>query len=292
MIPGPPATRAALPSPGARRGRAGFGGLVPGGAVARAGEALVTCLAVEHHADGAVLALVALSGAPGALTWDPAAGLEVRDDAGRPYAAAALAQHAGLGSLQASVWIAPAPPAAARCLRLRAEGLARIGAARGGRAIERPLSGGPWDLAVALAPPRTVAPPPPEPPVPATGAPARAPARAWGSFAGVEGIGQARLTADGAVCLWAIERYADRGVLTLAGLGRSAADAEGCRIAVWDGEGRRYGVGRLHLGAGEGWFELGLELTPAPPGEGTLAVRVDHLPGGPYLFGAALGGGA
>ncbi len=54
-------TRAA-PAPGQeRRRQAGLGGLVPTGAVARAGDTLVVALVVEVHAEGAVLPLLVLS---------------------------------------------------------------------------------------------------------------------------------------------------------------------------------------------------------------------------------------
>lgn len=293
MIPPPATIGAARGQPAGPRGREGFGGIVPGGAVAHGGEALVALLAVEHHADGAVLALLVLSNAPGALAWDPGAGLEVRDDAGRRYAVAPLAQHAGLGALQAGVWISPPPPPSARRLEITARGLARMGAARGGAAVPRPLSGGPWHLVADLVPPATAVPPPPEPPAARAHGPAAArhvPARAWGSFDGMLPVGQARITPAGAVCAWALERYRERGVLTLAGLGHTAADAEACRIDVWDDAGRRYAVALLHLAAGEGWFELGVEITPAPPRRGALALRLDRLPGGPLLFGVAAGG--
>src|SRR5207244_4403223 len=54
------------------RSQSSFGGVVPSRAWARSGETLVAALAVEHHAEGAVVPFLVVSEAPGLLDWDPA----------------------------------------------------------------------------------------------------------------------------------------------------------------------------------------------------------------------------
>lgn len=281
---------------------------MPSAAVARGGETLVMALCAELHRDGAVLPLLVLSDAPGVLGWEPAGGLAVEDESGRAYEVRALDRQAGLGALQAAVWIAPAPPPEARELRLVVTGLTRASAARGGGGVERELSGGPWELRVPLVPERTAVPPPPPPagrlPAPA---PARVPARAHSAFRGVVPIGQARLADEAAVCLWALERYEDRGVLTVAALTEEPLQAapitEGHgRVEVWDDRGGAYDVAPIHGASRPGWAESSLQVSPAlDPAARALGVRLSDLPAegsrpagpdplaGPFTFGVALG---
>jgi hypothetical protein len=284
----------------------GFGGLVPTAAVARAGDTLVAALCVEHHADGALLPLLVLSGAPGALGWDPVAGLRVADDAGRRYEVRPLAQQAGLGALLSSVWITPGPPPEARGLRLEVTGLSRTSAARGGPATPRPLVGETWELDIPLYPARTAAEPPPPPPAtrPA-GRPAHVPARAFGAFRDLVPVGQARMTEGAAVCLWALERYRDRAVLTVAALveehARVGPIAAGHgSVTAWDDLGTRYAVAPVHGAARPGWSETSLEIVPAVPDAArSIGVRIADMPEepapggrialtGPFTFGIAL----
>jgi hypothetical protein len=280
---------------------------VPTGAVARAGDTLVVALVVEVHPEGAVLPLLVLSDAPGLLGWDPAQGLAVRDDAGREYEVGALAQQAGLGALQTAAWIEPAPPPDARALLLEVTGLMRTAVARGGGGVERPLSGESWALEIDLVPGRTAVEPPPEPEgLPPEGGPAGVPARTFGGFRDLVPIGQARMAEGGAVCLWALERYADRAVLSLGTLAdeplRVAPVTSGAGIVeVWDDRGRRYGVAPIHGAARPGWSETSLEIVPAvDPDARAIAVRLASLPcegppprggealAGPFTFGVAV----
>jgi hypothetical protein len=288
-----------------RRGQASLGGLVPTSAVAREGDTLVMALCVELHADGAVIPLLVLSDAPGLLGWDPVEGLSVRDDAGREYTVVNLAQQAGLGALQTAVWIEPAPPPDARSLRLEVGGLVRTAVARGGGGVERPLSGSTWVLDIDLVPQRTGAPVPGEPEGdPRPGRPARVPARTFSGFRDLVPIGQARVAEGAAVCLWGLERYADRAVLTVGALAeeplRVAPLTPGAgRAEVWDDGARRYEVSPIHGAARPGWSETSLEVSPAiHPDARALGVRLSDLPGhggrgpavlaGPFTFGVAV----
>jgi hypothetical protein len=280
------------------RGQASLGGLVPTSAVAREGDTLVMALCVEMHAEGAVLPLLVLSDAPGLLGWDPVRGLSVRDDAGRDYEVRNLAQQAGLGALQTAVWIEPAPPPDARSLRLEVGGLVRTAVARGGGGVERPLSGSAWVLELDLVPPRTGAPVPAEPVEdPPPGRPARVPARTFAGFRDLLPIGQARVAEGAAVCLWGLERYADRAVLTVGALAedplRVAPLTPGAgRVEVWDDGARRYEVSPIHGAARPGWSETSLEVSPAiHPDARALGVRLSDLPvhGGPADTGALAG---
>jgi hypothetical protein len=300
-------TRAAPPPGQERRRQAGLGGLVPTGALARAGETLVLAQVVEVHPDGAVLPLLVLSDAPGLLGWDPGQGLSVRDDAGREYAVGALAQQAGLGALQTAVWIEPAPPPEARLLRLEVTGLMRTSAARGGGGVERPLAGETWELEIDLVPGRTAVDPPPEPSGEAPeGRPAHVPSRTFAGFRDLVPIGQARMGEGAAVCLWALERYDDRAVLSVGTLGdeplRVGPLTPGAgEVEVWDDRGRRYAVAPIHGAARPGWSETSLEVVPGiDPGARALAVRLSRLPcegppprggealAGPFTFGVAI----
>ena len=291
---------------GPERRQSSFGGLLPTSAVAREGDTLVVALSVELHAEGAVLPLLVLSDAPGLLGWDPAQGLLVRDDHGRAYEVANLAQQAGLGALQTAVWIRPAPPPDARHLVLEVNGLVRTAVSRGA-SVERPLAGTVWRLDLDLLPPRTAVEPPEAPPQePPPGRPARVPARTFAGFRDLVPIGQARMVDGAAVCLWALERYADRAVLSVAALAedplRVAPLTPGVgRVEVWDDRGRSYEVTPIHGAARPGWSETSLEVVPAIDPQATaLGVRLADLPGhspapaqrdalaGPFVFGIAI----
>jgi hypothetical protein len=119
-------------------------------------------------------------------------------------------------------------------------------------------------------------------------------------------VGQARVTGGVAVCVWALERYADRSVLSVAALAeeplRVAPLTPGAgRVEVWDDRGRAYGVTPIHGAGRPGWSETSLEVVPAiDPEARTLAVRLADLPGhspapgrddalaGPFTFGVAI----
>ncbi|MFN8109132.1 MAG: hypothetical protein U0Y82_04700 [Thermoleophilia bacterium] len=217
------------------------------------------------------------------------------DDAGTEYRVTTLSEQAGLGSLQVTAWLEPAVPVEVRDLHLRITGLVRVSSPRGGLGIPRPLQGGEWRLDVPLRPQRTAAAPPPQPPatrlMPST---PRVPARALTGFLGLVPVGQARLTTDGAVCLWCLERYTDRTVLTLGVL--RGGDSEGVegQVRVWDDRGGSYGASLLHETSRDGWTECSVELVPAlDPAARALGVRLSGLdPGGtlqgPFVFGVQL----
>lgn len=293
-----------------RRRQGSLGGLVPTSAVAREGDTLIMALCVEVHAEGAVLPLLVLSDAPGLLGWDPVKGLTVRDDLGREYEVQNLAQQAGLGALQTAVWIEPAPPPQARRLLLEVTGLVRTAVARG-TGIERPLSGASWSFEIDLVPQRTATPVPDEPSaVPPPGRPARVPARTFAGFRDLLPIGQARVAVGAAICLWSLERYSDRAVLSVGALVedplRAAPLTPGVgRVEVWDDRGMRYEVSPIHGAARPGWSETSLEVSPAiHPEARALGVRLADLPGhgptpsarlplaGPFTFGVAVPGPA
>ncbi len=290
--------------PGERR-QSAFGGLVPGSAVARADGALVAALAVELHSGGAVLPLLVLSDAPGVVGWNADTGLTVTDDLGGAYTVDTIAQSAGLGALQSTVWMEPSPPPDARRLDLGVSGLTRTTVGRRG-GVEKPLVEGPVELSLDLLPERTAVDPPPEP----SGEPpvtpsSRAPSRSQGAFEGLIPVGQARLDRDGAVCLWAVERYEERSVLTVATITEDRINVDELapgagRLDVWDDLGTRYSALPVHGTARETWMEAAVELTPAIPSDArSLGVRVADLPArvveddrrpltGPFTFGVAL----
>ncbi len=271
-----------------RRRHETFGGLVPTDALARGGDTVVAALALEHHADGAALPLLVLSDAPGPLEWADD-DLQAVDDAGGRYAVRALSVQSGLGALETTLWLEPAVPAGPRRLELTVSGLDRRAAARGGGAgALRPLVGGPWALAIDLVPGRTAVAPPPTPPDPPP--PARSasiPARSASAFCGLVPVGQARVDEAGALCLLALERYAERSVLTLATLPAEGAAARAAgRLAVdaWDDRGARYAATPIHAVDAPGWSEASVELVPAlSQGAAALGVRV-----GEARFGIAL----
>jgi hypothetical protein len=277
------------------RGQSTFGGLVPTSASARTPSAMVAALCVEHHAQGAAVPLLLLSEAPGLLRWDPADGLVATDDLGTAYRSRGVSRQSGLGALQATAWLEPAVPAAARRLALEVRDVLRVTSPRGGVGIERPLSGGPWRLDVDLLPERTAAATPAEPAaVPIAPAPPRVPARTLPALRGLVPVGQARLTPDGAVCVWALERYTDRAVMTLAVLRGREGAALGGTVEAWDDLGGRHRAAVLAESSRDGWTEGTLELVPGiDPAARALAVRVAGLqPGGalagPFTFGVAL----
>jgi hypothetical protein len=289
------------------RSQSSFGGVVPSRAWARSGETLVAALAVEHHAEGAVVPFLVVSDAPGLLDWDPGVpgALSVSDESGREYAVRSLSRQTALGTLQATVWIEPAPPPPTRRLSFLVGDLARTAPARGGGGVRRALSGGPWQFEVDLLPARTAVPLPPEPTsAPPASALARVPARSLAAFEGLVPIGQARLSEGAAVCLWALERYSDRAVLTVACLSDELvqvgplARGEGA-VEVWDDRGGRYAAGPVQGAGGPGWSETSIEIIPAVgPGAQSLGVRLSDLPRtgpdgampvpGPYEFGLAV----
>jgi hypothetical protein len=295
---------AVLVGPDPRR-QATFGGIVPTTASARGGETMVCALAVEHHAEGAALPLLVLSSAPGLLGWDPVAGLTAHDDRGREYAVRALGHQSSLGAMQATMWISPGVPADALALVLTVRGLVRTSVGRGGGGVQRPLSGGPWVLEIPLLPSRTATAPPAEPsgqvgmPDPASAVPTRTLA----GLVGLAPVGQARLLEDAAVCLWGLERYADRSVLTVSVLADAGAEVRPIapghgRVDAWDDRGRRYLPAPVHGTGGPGWSESSIELVPAlDPAARALAVRLADVPcgpgatvPGPLVFGIALPG--
>jgi hypothetical protein len=275
--------------------------------VAREGDTLVMTLCVELHSEGAVLPMLVLSDAPGLLGWDAVHGLCVRDDAGREYEIASLAQQAGLGALQTAIWIEPAPPPDARRLHVEVSGLVRTSVAGGGSGVERPLHGGSWDLEIDLVPPRTAAPMPDEPGEQVgVGRPAQVPARTFGGFEGRVPIGQAGVVDGAAGCLGARGRDHDRSVLSVGALVeeplRVGPITPGAgRVEVWDDRGHRYQVAAIHGAARPGWSETSLEVVPpVDPEARALGVRLVDLPGegdpprgrepldGPFAFGVKL----
>lgn len=288
-----------------RRDRAGFGGIVPSAAVARAGETLVAALAVEHYVDSVVIPVLILSDAPGVIGWDASTGLAVGDDRGTRYDVEVLRATAGLGQLAYTVRLAPAVPADATRLELDIDGIVRVSPARGGGAgVTRQLTGGPWALTVDLRPPRTVAEMPDEPgDRRRPGARGSTPARSHGAFIDLVPVGQARLTDDSAICVFAIERYWDRSVLTVAALGSHEDPAgvpviEGAAVDLWDDRGQRYRATALHGTTDDVWSEAAFEvLPPLDPDAQRLAIRVHTIPTqsegstprpGPVTLGVAL----
>lgn len=270
---------------------------MPSTATVRDGSALVAVLGVEHHTDGAAIPLLILSDAPGLLAWEPLDEVTVMDDRDRPYAVSLLHGQAGLGSLQASLWIDPAPPADARFLRICVPALFRLAPARGGSGITRQLPGGPWDLIVDLVPPRTAATVPhhPQDELLENDAAGRVPCRTLGAFVDLVPVGQARIGCDLAVCLWGVERYSDVALLTVALLGAppDAIPGEGASFDVWDDRGNRYEAGLEQAGSAECWTELVVRIEPAIDRRASrLAVSVeipdDDGDASPFLFGVVL----
>lgn len=282
-----------------------FGGLLPSVASVRSEETVAVALAVEHFADGAAVPLLVLTEAPGVVGIDPEAAVRASDDAGRSYEIQSVSVETGLGAAQATLWLSPELPSDARSLELQVAELTRTNPGRRGGGTAKPLSGGPWTLSVPLLPERTAADPPERPkgPSPIAEAP-KAPARAASAFERLIPIGQARLRENAVVCLWGLEDYGDRAVLTLGVLTTELADTKQLEpgrgdVEVWDDQGNRYSVTAIS-GAGDGrWSETSLEISPSPRDARTIGVQIANLPGstrrdddrsleGPFTFGITL----
>lgn len=278
-------TLADTPSPA--RERSTLGGLVPVGAIARAGSTAVCCPALEVHADGAVLPLVVLSDNAGPVGLDVPAGVGVSDDLGTAYGCSEAAATPGLGLLHVDVWVEPAPPPGARSLRVSVEGLVRTAITRRGEGVPRLLSDGPWEIEIPLRPGTTRTPPPPEPSRPARARRrARVPLRALPALRDLVPIGQACIDDRHGVCLWALERYSDRGVLTLVVLAPAgghdpgAGPAEAGAVRMWDDRGRCYSVLPVHTQVRAGWSETTFETAPAVGDDvSALGIAVAGIPG-------------
>lgn len=290
------------------RGLGGFGGLVPATAWSHSAQTVVAALAVEHHAEATMVPLLILSAAPGVLRWHPEDGLRAADDRRRQYRARSVAVQTGLGAAAATVALEPPIPADASRLQLEVRGLARAVPRRlGGEPVARELSGGPWDLWLDLRPPRTVREPPPDP-APAAGwsRSQRVPTRTFDGFLDLVALGQVRFRGRVAVCAWAIERYRERAVLTVAtligeGLEAGPITPTDGAAEVWDDLGAPYQVIPIHGASGPGWAESSLEIAPAlDPRARALGIRLARLPGAdpdgeplgelvePFVFGVAL----
>jgi len=293
---------------GAQRDAESFGGIVSCAEVSRSEETLVAALGLEHHADGAILSLLALTQTPGLVEWEGTDGLEVSDDVGGTYEWEPLTRSFGLGQLVTTVWLSPAIPADARTLEVRMDAMTRINPSRGERGVARPISGGPWELTLPLVPDRTVAEPPDRPAgAVADDLPTSVPARAYGMFSGVVPVGQVRLVEGTVIQVTALERYWDRSVLTLSALGlpdaEDAAPAIGrATVEAWDDRGVRYRIQPIHGDSGGAWSDCAFEVTPALSDDAeVLAVSVSDVPRGndtgrrfaiegPLVFGIRVGG--
>ena len=126
-------------------------------------------------------------------------------------------------------------------------------------------------------------------------APARVPARTFGGFRDLVPIGQARMAEGAAVCLWALERYEDRGVLSLGTLGddplRVGPITPGAgAVEVWDDRGRRYEVARSTARPGPAGARPASRCPGVDPEVRALGVRLSDLPGrAPARGGARTG---
>ncbi len=278
----PPADLAAVP-----RNSGGFGGLTPGGAVGESSETLVACLGVEHHLEGAAVAILLLTATPGIVEWDPSEGLAVSDDTGGSYTVTPISLTAGLGQVETTVWLSPAIPSEAHTLHLDIDSVQRVNPARGERGVVRELSEGPWSVDVDLRPPRTLSDAPTRPAE--SEAPERVqavPARARALFDGVLPVGQARLVEGSALCLTAVERYSDRWIANVVALGpedaESAAPAVGrAHLAAWDDVGTTYHLTALTGTADDTWSQCAYEAVPAlNPEASVLAVEMTDIPRG------------
>ncbi len=265
----------------------GFGGLTPGGAVEESAETLVACLGVEHHLEGAALTLLVLTASPGIVEWDPADGLTVSDDTGGAYTVTTISLTSGLGQVEATVWIVPAVPSEARTLHLDVDGVQRLNPARGERGVVRELSEGPWSVDVDLRPPRTLRDTPTRPRESDDPEEVQAvPARTRALFDGVLPVGQARLVEGTAVCLTAVERYADRWIANVVALGpedaESAAPAVGrANLTAWDDVGTTYRLTALSGASDATWSQCAYEAVPAlNPEASVLAVEMTDIPRG------------
>lgn len=265
----------------------GFGGLTPGGAVGESAETLVACLGVEHHLEGAALTILVLTASPGIVEWDPGEGLTVSDDTGGAYTVTTISLTNGLGQVEATVWIAPAVPPEARALHLDVDSVQRVNPARGERGVVRELSEGPWSVDVDLRPPRTLSDTPVRPAAPDDPEDVQAvPARARALFDGVLPVGQARLVEGAALCLTAVERYADRWIANVVALGpedaESAAPAVGrAHLTAWDDVGTSYRLTALNGASDATWSQCAYEAVPAlNPDASVLAIEMTDIPRG------------
>lgn len=290
-MPPPPVEMAPTHAP--TRGRASLGGILPAAAAVHSGSVRLLLACVELHRDGAILPLVVQSDVPGLLRWDPREGLDVHDDAGTAYTATPVTGHSGLGAMLCTVWISPAPPPGARSLTLVAHDIARVSVPRGGTGVLRALRGGPWEVVVPLMPARTVASPPAEPSV---GLPAAtvagAPVRSLAAYTSTIPIGQARVGRDAAVCVWGVEGYGDRAVITLCVLHNGPAGAWDGELEMWDDLGATYMCAPMQEVTRDGWTEVGLEVRPGvDPAARRLGLRVTGAApphtdlAGPLVFG-------
>ncbi len=134
------------------------------------------------------------------------------------------------------------------------------------------------------------------------------PARTFSGFQDIVPVGQARVVDGLAICVWSLERYADRAVLSVGALVedplRVAPLTPGVgRVEVWDDVGGRYRVTPIHGAARPGWSETSLEVSPSiGPAVRALGLRLADLPGygptpaarlplaGPFTFGVAVPG--
>ena len=272
-----------------RRRQASLGGLVPSAAVAREGDTLVWRSASSSTPRARCFPCWCCRTPRACSAGTRSTGLAVRDDAGRGYEVASLAQQAGLGALQTAVWIEPAPPPDARRLQLRSAGwCARRSRRRRGR--RAPAGRGDLGADIDLVPARTGRrrSPTSRPAAPAPGRPARVPARTFGGLPRSWCRSARRgWTRAAAVCLWALERYAERVGAQRGHPGRGAA-ARGPADARAPGgstsgttAARATRWRRSTASRGPGWSEASLELVPAdrPEAAGARGALVD-LPGG------------
>ena len=253
----------------ANRGATSLGGLVPCAATARDGSALVMALAVEIHSDGVAIPLVVVADTPGIISLGDEPTVTASDDVGTTYDVDVITRTSGLGSMTATIWLDGAIPESATRLDIHVETIRRVAVTRSPVAVERPVSGGPWDLGIPLQPMRTLADPPLQSGATArpTREPDRVPPRSVSAFRGITPIGQAKIRDGLVVCAWAIEHYDDRALLTLAALGEANVDLEPVditddEISVWDDVGSRYSVRSIGHVGGPGWSETTLEVLP------------------------------
>lgn len=253
----------------ANRSATSLGGLVPCAVTSREGSTLVMALAVEIHGEGVAIPIVVVTDAPGIISLRDEDAVAVSDDVGTTYDVVTIARASGLGSMTATIWLRGAIPEAATRLDIRVAAIGRVAVTGSPVAVERAISGGPWDLSIPLRPTRTLA----DPPIQsgAGGAPARepdrVPPRSCPAFRGITPIGQAKIRDGLVVCAWAIEHYDDRALLTIAALADAAADLEPVDVAddevsVWDDVGGRYDVRSIAHVGGRGWSETTLEVLP------------------------------
>jgi hypothetical protein len=272
-------------SDGGQRSADTFGGLLPCGVVTSTEETAVVALALEHHTDGFAIALLIMSGAPGQLAWIATEGLSVVDDLGKAYPVQLVTQHAGLGTLGATVWIDAAIPPQARSLRLSISDVQRVAGARAGAGGLRTLSGGPWQIELPLIPQRTITEPPPmgavvHEPL----ASRRIPSRSWSALRSVVPVGQSRVRDGVSLSLWALERYDELDILTLsllvdAPFTPTMPESMDGHIAIWDDLGHQYSCTVVGGATGARWAEAVVEITPPINDSATrLGIEIGAIP--------------